>query len=142
MLEPVIASLQKELGDDLVALALFGSRARGDDQPDSDWDVLVVARQLSDKPFQRHLYLKGALPADWRGRVAILAKTPAESASGVPALYLDIALDGIILYDPEDYLEQRLAYLRRLIQEKGLRREQRGRDLIWCSEKADWQLSW
>ena len=131
MLDPVIAGLQKELGDDLVALVLFGSRARGDHRPDSDWDLLLIARHLPDKPFQRHLYLRRALPADWRGHVAILAKTPAEFEAHLPALFLDIALDGIILYDTDAYVASWLARLRQLIQQQGLYREGRGKDLIW-----------
>ncbi len=144
-LKPVIASLRKEVGDALLSLVLFGSRARGDYQPDSDWDILVVAQKLPDKAFQRYLYLKGALPADWRGKVALLAKTAAGFESRVPVLYLDIALDGVILYDQGGYLTERLASLQRLIQEKGLHREQRGRELIWRSEDTlgnDWQLTW
>ena len=131
VLDPVIASLQKELGDNLVALVLFGSRARGDHRPDSDWDILLIARQLPDKPFQRHLYLKRTLPGGWRGQVAILAKTPAEFEAHLPALFLDIALDGMILHDTDDYVASRLARLRLLIQEQGLYREGRGTDLIW-----------
>jgi predicted nucleotidyltransferase len=145
VLEPVIAALQKELGNRLVAIVLFGSRARGDYRPDSDWDLLVVAQKLPEKPFQRHLYLKGVLPDDWRGKVALLAKTPAELESHVPALYLDIALDGVILYDRGAYMKERLASLQRLIREKGLHREQRGRELIWRLEgilRSDWHLTW
>jgi predicted nucleotidyltransferase len=133
------------LGDNLVALVLFGSRARGDHRPDSDWDILLIARQLPDKPFQRHLYLKRALPADWRGRVAILAKTPAEFEAHLPALFLDIALDGMILHDTDDYVASRLARLRQLIQEEGLYRECRGKDLIWQWQKFPGpgrQLTW
>jgi predicted nucleotidyltransferase len=36
------ASLKKTLGDQLDELMLFGSKARGDDRPDSDLDVLVI----------------------------------------------------------------------------------------------------
>jgi predicted nucleotidyltransferase len=35
-------SLKQTLGCRLVELKLFGSKARGDDQPDSDIDVLVI----------------------------------------------------------------------------------------------------
>jgi len=36
------ASLEKSLGNQLIELKLFGSKARGDDLPDSDVDVLVI----------------------------------------------------------------------------------------------------
>ncbi len=130
-LAPVVSALQDGLGDDLVALVLFGSRARGDAHEESDWDLLVVAGQLPQRTFQRHLHLKRMLPSLWRGQVSILAKTPAEFEAGLPALFLDIALDGIILDDTDNYMSGRLARLRELMREGGLYREQRGRDLIW-----------
>ena len=34
--------LKKVLGDQFIELRLFGSKARGDDRPDSDTDVLVI----------------------------------------------------------------------------------------------------
>jgi predicted nucleotidyltransferase len=123
-LAPVVSALRDGLGDDLVALVLFGSRARGDAHEESDWNLLVVAGQLPQRTFQRHLHLRWMLPPLWRGQVSILAKTPAEFEAGLPALFLDIALDGIILYG-------RLTRLRELIKAGGLYRKQCGRDLIW-----------
>jgi predicted nucleotidyltransferase len=38
-----------ELADNPVKIVLFGSRARGDAGPDSDYDFLVVERDLKDK---------------------------------------------------------------------------------------------
>jgi predicted nucleotidyltransferase len=133
------------LGDRLVAVVLFGSRARGDADEDSDWDLLLIAKELPQKPFQRHLRLKRLLPPLWRGKVALIAKTPEEFESHVSDLFLDMALDGIILYDTDEYMAERLAYLRRLIQEQGLRREQEGKELIWRWEEFpgfDWSLDW
>ncbi len=39
-------TLQQRLGDNLIALKLYGSKARGDAHPGSDVDVVVVARRL------------------------------------------------------------------------------------------------
>ena len=36
------ASLEQTLGSQLIELKLFGSKARGDDRPNSDMDVLVI----------------------------------------------------------------------------------------------------
>jgi hypothetical protein len=77
--------------------------------------------------------------------VSLLAKTPEEFMAGLPDLYLDIALDGVILYDTGDYMTERLESLRALIRRKGLRREREGRDLIWRWEHPpgpDWSLEW
>lgn len=37
-------ALQRELGDQLEDILLFGSRARGEDRPDSDVDVLILLK--------------------------------------------------------------------------------------------------
>jgi len=41
--------LEKALGSNLEQLVLYGSRARGDEMPDSDADVLVVLRDASHR---------------------------------------------------------------------------------------------
>ncbi len=144
-MEPVLTALQRGLGNNLVAVVLFGSRARGEAEANSDWDLLVIAHELPQRSFQRHLHLKQMLPAEWRGEVAILAKTPEEFESYLTSLFLDVALDGIILYDSQGYMADRLARLRRLIQEQGLQRRQMGRDLVWDWQHfpgLGWSLDW
>jgi predicted nucleotidyltransferase len=39
------ARLEETLGNRLVELKLFGSKARGDDRPDSDVDLLVIVTE-------------------------------------------------------------------------------------------------
>ena len=41
--------------DDTAKVILFGSRARGDNRIDSDWDILVLTDQKADFVFQRKL---------------------------------------------------------------------------------------
>lgn len=131
VLGQAVEALQRSLGDRLISVVLFGSRARGEAREDSDWDLLVLARDLPSRLFQRHRVLKQMLPAAERGRLSLLAKTPQEFEASLPALYLDIALDGIVLYDPELYIADKLVALRQMIGKKGLHRERAGRDLIW-----------
>ena len=140
-----IEALERGLGDRLVAVVLFGSRARGEAREDSDWDLLVLALDLPSRLFQRHRVLKQMLPAAERGRISLLAKTPQEFEAPLPALYLDIALDGIVLYDPELYIADKLVVLRQLIGQKGLRRERAGRDLVWRWQEFPgfgWSIEW
>lgn len=54
----VIAALKQRLDDNLVAAVLFGSRARGEADETSDWDLFVVVQDLPENSFQRHLHLK------------------------------------------------------------------------------------
>ena len=144
-LAEIVQALRQGLSEDLVAVALYGSRARGESGPESDWDLLVIARDLPEKPLQRHFRLKTMLPEAWRGQVSILAKTPAEFEARLPDLYLDIALDGVVLYDTDGYIARRLAYLRDLMARRGLRRERLGRDMAWRWREppgSAWSLEW
>jgi predicted nucleotidyltransferase len=58
-IEPEIAALlaalkrrlERRFGERFVAIYLFGSRARGDHEPDSDVDVAVVLDQEMPRPF-------------------------------------------------------------------------------------------
>ena len=142
---PAVRALQQGLGKKLVAVVLFGSRARGDAKEDSDWDMLVIAKDLPKRQMERYRETKEILPQKWRGRISILAKTPDEFEAVLPSLYLEIALDGLILYDPQEYAAVQLQKLRRLIQAKDLRREKRGTDFIWqwgTFPGFGWSLSW
>lgn len=145
LLSAVVSKLREELGNDLVAVVLFGSRARGEAREGSDWDALVIARRLPGRTLERAIWIKRMLPPVWRGEVSLLAKTPEEFTAGLPDLYLDIAVDGVILYDADEYMAGRLRFLRGLIRRKGLRREKEGRDLIWRwreSPGTGWSLEW
>ncbi len=49
-LQPILKQLKQNLkqlyGDRLIHITLFGSQARGDQQPDSDIDILIVLKTL------------------------------------------------------------------------------------------------
>jgi predicted nucleotidyltransferase len=140
-----VIALRAGLGHRLVAVVLFGSRARGDASPASDWDVLVIAEGLPGKSFERHQSLKRLLPVNCRGAISILAKTPQEFEAYLPSLYLDIALDGRILYDPHGYAADRLAALQRLLKQAGLYRERTEAGDVWRWQKqpsGPWALKW
>jgi hypothetical protein len=98
-------------------------------------DLLLIAENLPEKPLARHFFLKRSLPADCRGTISLLAKTPAELEAGVSPLYLDIALDGKILYDSKGYATVRLEKLQNLIARSGLYRLRSNRllknSLLW-----------
>ena len=139
------SALRQALGDRLLAVVLFGSQARGEATESSDWDLLVIAEELPDKPLDRHLLLRRCLSATSGAGVSLQAKTPTEFESCVPSLYLDIALDGQVLYDPQGYATTRLAQLRRLMQRHGLYRERRPAGDLWRWRRPPpqpWRLTW
>jgi len=141
-LAPVLEALRNGLGDDLLAVVLFGSQARGEADPQSDWDLLVIACNLPSKTLARHFYLKTMLPAAWRARISLLTKTPQEFESRLPPLYLDIALDGIVLFDRQEYITRRLEWIRQQIQRHHLQRLRLDRDLMWHGASPISTLGW
>jgi hypothetical protein len=85
------------------------------------------------------------LPVGWRGQVSLLSLTPEEFEARITSLMLDIALDGIVLDDPQGYITERLEALRELLESKGLYRTQQGKDLIWKWKRFPgfgWTLEW
>lgn len=138
-------ALRRGLGKRLITVVLFGSRARGDAHEGSDWDLLVIANQLPEDPLERLRSLKRLLRPGHRGAVALVARTPKEFEHHVPSLYLDIALDGLILHDPTGYAAQHLGTLRRLIEQAGLYRERTPAGDIWRwkeQPRQPWVISW
>jgi predicted nucleotidyltransferase len=141
----VVEALHRGLGERLIAVVLFGSRARGDAHEGSDWDVLVIAEGLPSRPLERQALLKALLPDDLRAAVSILAKVPEEFEARVPSLYLDIATDGRILYDPSGYAAAHLSSLQRTIARAGLYRERTEHGDVWQwrdPPRGPWKIGW
>lgn len=120
-------------GQRLVALAIFGSWARGAATPQSDLDLLVVAEPLPPSRMKRVREFRAVSDATRavRARVwsdegpeielAPVFKTPVELAAGSP-LYLDMTLWREILVDRDGTLESFLLHLRTRMQALGSRR--------------------
>ena len=145
ILSQIVTALQEGLGERLVAVVLYGSRARGQAREVSDWDLFIVATDLPAQLWDRHILLKRFLPAAYRGAVSLLAKTPQEFEEKISSLYLDIAQDGQILFDPQGYAHRRLADLQHLMAEKGLYRKQSSGGEVWRwrqKPRQPWVLEW
>ena len=145
ILHPLVEGLQQGLGQNLIAVVLFGSRARGEATAESDWDIFLMAESLPSSPLKRHAFLCKLVPRDFKGEVSFLAKTREEFAGGFPSFYLDLALDGIIVYDPEGYMQSRLSRIQEIIKEAGLRREGINGGFFWDWEQLpgdEWEISW
>jgi predicted nucleotidyltransferase len=144
-LTKVVSNLKQAMGDNLVSIVLYGSQARNEAREDSDWDLLIIAHSLPKQTLKRHFWLKGLLPHKWRGLVSILAKTPTEFEARLPSLWLDIAVDGIVLHDSDDYMTTKLAELNRLLEKQGLHRQRYNHDFIWqwnYFPGVNWSLEW
>ncbi|MAF12336.1 hypothetical protein CMK11_17965 [Candidatus Poribacteria bacterium] len=139
--DAVVRDLETSLGDDLVSVVLYGSRARGEAADDSDWDFLVIAEGLPESHMSRCAYIRENLPTSSGNRVSVLAKTPDEMDGPPTALYLDIAFDGEILHDPASVAARHLATLRAHARTRRLRRRRTPAGDIWLfAEHADWRV--
>lgn len=143
--EQALDALKAGLGENLPAVALFGSRARAEQRPGSDWDLFVLANTLPLHPLDRQTYLKAMLPLRARTKVSVLAKTQKEFESDLLPVYLDIASDAIILFDPQGYLSARLQEVREIIQSDGLQRRRLKGEGMWDwvePPRGVWEVTW
>ena len=140
----VMAAYLRYLGDKLVSLVLFGSRARGDAQETSDYDLFIVAHDLPAKPWDRQLFLRKPL-APFRESFSVVGRTTEEFEAALPSLYLDLAVDGLILFDRNDYIAAKFRRIKELIAQAGLRREKIDGELMWLWDRPvrpGWELEW
>jgi hypothetical protein len=90
-------------------------------------------------------FIKRLLPPSCRSVITFLTKTPEEFTYHTSSLYLDIAQDGRILYDPSGYAAEWLRTLLRRIEKAGLHREQTSAGFIWEWDRlplSNWSLEW
>lgn len=141
-LDEIVAHYRSLLGERLVGLVLYGSRARGDAREDSDLDLFLLAEGLADDPWERAPLLLFPRHAPRDPAVALRALTPQEYARDLSPLDLDIAIDGRVLYDRDGYAASRIALIRQRVAEAGLYRTS---ELIWRWRKwpvVDWEINW
>lgn len=134
-------ALRETLGEKLVAVALFGSVARGEATPTSDIDLLVVVEDLPPGRFQRYAWLEAAdravepqVQALWQQgipvEISVILKTP-EEAMRITPLYLDLTEDARILYEREPLLSTVLERLRQRLRALGAQRKRQGAIRYW-----------
>ncbi|MEX2153851.1 MAG: HEPN domain-containing protein [Gemmatimonadaceae bacterium] len=85
-------------------IVLFGSRARGDARPDSDYDIMVEEEREPEDEWTRAHEIRAAIRQGWLVDVQITVRTPAQferRKDDVGTIDYDIARQGIVLYaDP------------------------------------------
>lgn len=66
------AEVEKVLGDRLARVVLFGSRSRGDAEPDSDFDLLVTVQRLQKTDRKRVFAIAADLSLKYGTVLAVL----------------------------------------------------------------------
>jgi predicted nucleotidyltransferase len=85
-------------------IILFGSRARGDYNQDSDYDILVIMKHIEKKRNLLYSLYEVLLPAALPHSVDILATTSDrydELKTAVGYIYKTIAAEGKVIYEQQ-----------------------------------------
>lgn len=128
------ASVRRALqlfGRDLIAVAAFGSWARGRAADTSDVDLLVVVEERVALGRQAYRSWDES-PVTWSGRPVEphLVHLPA-AGQRVSGLWAEVALDGVILFEREYRLSRRLVPIRAAIAEGRLVRRRVHGQTYW-----------
>ena len=143
----VCGALRDGLGDRLVAVALFGSHARGDAHAGSDLDVLVIADGLPDDLRQQRRMVYDLLPDDLEMSVQLVVYSRERFLTSFPSFYLDLGLDAKVVHDTGGFLAERLERIRAITQEAHLARERLGKEWHWHWTDGRrvpprWEITW
>ncbi|HHV62901.1 MAG TPA: nucleotidyltransferase domain-containing protein [Firmicutes bacterium] len=141
ILNRALEALLKVYGDRLISVVIFGSVGRGTARPDSDIDILVVARDLPPGRLKRmdefNRVEQLVLPELARLRrlgveteLSAILKTPEEIQRG-SLLFLDMTQDAIILYDPQNFMGDFLERLKAKLNQLKARRVFRANAWYW-----------
>jgi len=117
--------------DKIISCALFGSVARGEANPYSDIDLLIVCQKRSlnsTEKFTKIMFklekaeeYKKLLSMGLRPDPYPILTTPRELSKN-PLILLDILDHGIILYDKANFLKQKLQKLKERLGQFGARK--------------------
>lgn len=134
--EEFVALLSQDLEDQLTSVVLFGSVARGEANRMSDIDLLIVVRAENEDELIRLREQITDLCLDFEESPDVLAIND----KGFPAMirqivyaeaealrthlfYLDLVVDGQIMFDRDEFIATKLAQVRQRMEDLGTRRE-------------------
>jgi predicted nucleotidyltransferase len=143
--QKIVNCYKDYLSNHLVSIVLFGSHARGDAKETSDFDLFIIAEELPVKVFQRILFIRKPLKGQFAERICIVAKTSEEVLKNLPSLFLDLGLDGIILFDKNNFFKNLQTKIREIIQQAGLQRKKVNGEFYWewqTPPLKGWEITW
>lgn len=138
----------ERLKDKILAIVVFGSVARGTTRKDSDIDILILL-ESKEKPVLGKLLKINIDSYNWSEnqrfleediytKIFAIKETERELRDN-PLILLDILDHGVILYDPQDKLENLLSDLDKKLKSLGAKKIVFS-DGKWCWDlKPDWK---
>ena len=129
----VVARCARQIGDALSGVVAFGSWARSAAAAGSDIDVLIVVD--GGVRLTRSLYRPWDVePLVWEGHRVEPHFVHAPADRGRPSsLWLEVAVDGLVLHDRDLEVSRLLASIRARIVESGMRRQWSHGQPYWVS---------
>jgi hypothetical protein len=135
VLELAVAKLFEALGSRLESIVLFGSLPAGRVKPESDIDLLVVARDLPEKYSERTSIIREVVSSrlmdeiilhNWKNRgvysdLDILLIDVKEAGATHP-FYLDLTRDCVIIYDRNGLMTRKISEVRDRLEKIGAKR--------------------
>ncbi len=100
ILDKILNSIFKVVVPDKVIL--FGSHARGNARPDSDYDILVISGQIEDELKTERLIYRALLDFNDPVGVDLIVKTPenvTKAKSMLVSVVKDALKEGIVIYE-------------------------------------------
>ena len=134
-LKLAVECLKKAFKNELSGILLFGSRARGDNRPDSDYDFLIVLKDYVTGPVEDYFMAYRAL-RPFRDKLVLDTTVAVISLDDLresltSSLLLNALYEGIVIYDAEGVLSK--------VKKKVL---DKLRALRVRRVKADWGYTW
>jgi predicted nucleotidyltransferase len=140
-LDRYLSLLRERFGPNLISVVLFGSWARGEARPESDLDLLIVARGLPASRLERHrmfFRLARAVSEDFADTAVPVAFTP-EEALRVKPFYLGMLSGHEVLWDEGGFFAGTLDRLQARLAELGARRYVDKDGYEFWDLKPDWK---
>jgi predicted nucleotidyltransferase len=145
LVSELLKALLEVWGDNLVALVVFGSVARGDTRRDSDIDLLIIGYNLPKSRFRRldlfeeaEKRVEPVLEELWATGYyvdfsPIILST--EEAKRHRPIYLDMVIDAVIVYDRNWFFKSILDDLARKLNALGAERKRIGKLWYWVLKR-------
>ena len=136
-----VDALDRQFGERLVSVVLFGSWARGTAKVESDVDILIVVRGLPVNRWKRYDPLRPIarmVSNEFAAALSLIALTPEEAATVKP-YYLGMLSGHLLLFDRDGFFAGVLDRLEARLAELGARRYVDKDGFEFWDLKPDWK---